>query len=719
MKRQIKFNKIIKISILISILFFPCYKTASAGTFNMPPYVLGLQSGLKGWWTFDGADVVQNVADRSGNGNHGYYTLYNNGNAVATSSLQVMGKVGQALKFNGVDQCIDAGAGSSINITGAITVSAWVLIKDTLAQRVIASKSGLGGAGANQQYALYESSSNRFAFAVTNSTTISLSSITASATIANNVWVHIVGTYDGIDTTRMYLNGVQVDSDTSAGYGTLQDSGKNLEIGGTNGSKRCNGAFFSGQIDDVRIYNRALSADEILQLYNMGSGNRSNTSSSPGSLSSGLIQWWTFDGKDTISSFNNSISGGLALTNFLGNESVSSVDIGVIGRGLKCLGGAGRVYTGASTLAIPSSVSISFWMRFDKSFQKTIDGLFGWGGIGARFGGVANSKLNFYVDGGSGGSATTASTITDNKWHHILLTSSSNAQVLYLDGAQTGTASETLDSSTSGISICNPSGGSTGFNGLMDDVRIYNRVLSASEALQLYNMGAGNHMNVSSSEGNLSSGLVGWWTMDGKDMAWTSATAGTITDKSTTGNIATLSNMKNNTDVVPGVIGQGIVTGNNKTITVTANNAINPSTITMAFWLYLKGCPKDNNNSFWRSGSSNYNRLRLSACVSGKYTIQWINSNATNNTNVLYTLYPSTWYHFTFVGDSSGLKVYENGTLNASEGTATAYEAIPPVVANYTLGMGSGYPYAILDDYRIYNRALTSDEIKQLYNMGR
>src|SRR3989338_7167084 len=57
---------------------------------------------------------------------------------------------------------------------------------------------------------------------------------------------------------------------------------------------------------------------------------------------------------------------------------------------------------------------------------------------------------------------------------------------------------------------------------------------------------------------SMNTGLVGWWTMDGKDTVWTSATAATTLDKSGQGNTGTLTNMAQATSPTIGKIGQGL-----------------------------------------------------------------------------------------------------------------------------------------------------------------
>jgi hypothetical protein len=80
--------------------------------------------------------------------------------------------------------------------------------------------------------------------------------MTTPAALALNVWTHIAVTYDGA-TLRLYRNGAQIGS--RAQTGNIAVGNQPLRIGGNNVS----GEFFNGLIDEVRVYNRALSAAEI------------------------------------------------------------------------------------------------------------------------------------------------------------------------------------------------------------------------------------------------------------------------------------------------------------------------------------------------------------------------------------------------------------------------------------------------------------------------
>ncbi|HZM27048.1 MAG TPA: LamG domain-containing protein, partial [Gemmatimonadales bacterium] len=88
-----------------------------------------------------------------------------------------------------------------------------------------------------------------------------------TAAVPLNAWTHLAATHDGT-TLRLYVNGVQVGSRAVAG--ALLTSTGALRIGGNS----IWGEFFQGRIDEVRVYNRALSPSEILTDMNtrVGSG---------------------------------------------------------------------------------------------------------------------------------------------------------------------------------------------------------------------------------------------------------------------------------------------------------------------------------------------------------------------------------------------------------------------------------------------------------------
>jgi hypothetical protein len=207
----------------------------------------GSSSGLVvGLWHFD-----DDALDSSGNGNNG--TLKPTG----SGPTWVNGKFGKALSFDGVDDYVDCG--TNINITTAITIEAWVKPsaflttpdRSTIATKALAYYFQVDGSGYLQVYqygtspAGYHSSTNP---------------------ISLDVWQHVAYTYDGSN-VKMFINGV-LDT-TIPVTGIINASTMHLGIG-MNLNAIGNPYFgyyrqFQGEIDEVRIWNIALTANQIQQ----------------------------------------------------------------------------------------------------------------------------------------------------------------------------------------------------------------------------------------------------------------------------------------------------------------------------------------------------------------------------------------------------------------------------------------------------------------------
>jgi type II secretory pathway pseudopilin PulG len=193
------------------------------------------------------------VVDSSGTGNNGAVSggvIYNQ-----------TGKFNNALQFNGTNGYISVPNSPTLNPTSAITVSAWVKWN-------ITPTSGNGWAtivnkNSDSQYRLQHNSNNtRFEFAIVTSGVGGVGRYITSTTVPQiGRWYYLVGTYDGT-TVRLYVNGVQ--ESTVGLTGTINTSTAPLYI------SNHPGRFFNGLIDEVSIYNRALSASEINDNYLRG-----------------------------------------------------------------------------------------------------------------------------------------------------------------------------------------------------------------------------------------------------------------------------------------------------------------------------------------------------------------------------------------------------------------------------------------------------------------
>jgi hypothetical protein len=190
-------------------------------------------------------------------------------NGAIRQAIRVAGKIGKALSFDGVNDWVTVTdiTASPLDLTTAMTVEAWVNPTDMAGwETVVMKERGAFGTGL-LSYALYahDGAPEAGGFAgpagylrmnPTFTTTDQGVRQASHTPIALNTWTHLATTYDGAN-MRLYINGVL--AATNPVTGTIAVSNSPLRIGGNNVS----GEFFSGMIDEVRVYNRALSPAEI------------------------------------------------------------------------------------------------------------------------------------------------------------------------------------------------------------------------------------------------------------------------------------------------------------------------------------------------------------------------------------------------------------------------------------------------------------------------
>lgn len=218
---------------------------------------------LIGWWKFD--ETSGNTAvDSSGSGNTGITQNMNDAD-------WVNGKIGNALDLDGSNDYIDVGTGDAYagpDMT-AITISVWINIPaDVTSDAMIFDKFW---DGSDESYTLYiqNNTPDRLIWRLRTNVPNTANAF-GTSTISTNTWHHVVGTWDSQSGSLiLYLNGsVEGTSSLSGSY--VNENTSSVWIGsaqyGGSGNRR-----FPGMIDDVRIYNRALTPDEINALYSAGS----------------------------------------------------------------------------------------------------------------------------------------------------------------------------------------------------------------------------------------------------------------------------------------------------------------------------------------------------------------------------------------------------------------------------------------------------------------
>lgn len=195
----------------------------SEGKRETPPPSAPKVAGLVAAYPFDEGTGTR-VGDVSGHGNHG----------VTSGTAWVSGKHGQALAFDGVDDWVAVADANSLDLTTGMTLEAWVKPAERQGWQAVVIKE----ADSTAAYALYANGSEG-----------------PATPLPLNKWTHLAASYDASRLT-LYVDGIV--SLSVPGNGPLRPSAAPLRIGGS-----IWGEWFAGAIDEVRVYNRALSAAEI------------------------------------------------------------------------------------------------------------------------------------------------------------------------------------------------------------------------------------------------------------------------------------------------------------------------------------------------------------------------------------------------------------------------------------------------------------------------
>jgi hypothetical protein len=180
------------------------------------------------------------VNDVSGNGNNG---------TISGATWTAAGKYGNALSFNGFNSRVTVPDSAALHVTTGMTLEAWVYPTATSsAWRDVIEKG-------NDNYYLMATAQVAGGLPATSGTWAE-PPLCGTSILLVNIWSHLASTYDGV-TLRLYVNGAQVA--TKSVSGSIRVTADAL----TFGSDPFYGQYLSGRIDDIRIYNRSLTAAEI------------------------------------------------------------------------------------------------------------------------------------------------------------------------------------------------------------------------------------------------------------------------------------------------------------------------------------------------------------------------------------------------------------------------------------------------------------------------
>lgn len=469
---------------LVLLLVFTLVGNAAAQQTCTPP-----PPGLVSWWP--------------GNGNANDIADSNNGTLQGGVSFGA-GKVGQGFNFNGTNGVVAVPDTPTLDITGDITIDAWinpaVIAGD---QRVIASKRSFNNNDANIIFFLEQNGSLAFASKFGGGPFAQVNSVT---TIPLNQFTHVAVTIQET-TLSFYING-QLDQTFSYPFTRPANDGRFtiglLEVDPISFPPTGQFAPFNGVIDELEVFSHALTASEILAIFTAESAGKCiNCVPVP----SGLVSWWPGDDNaNDIADANNGTPQGHA-----------TFAAGLVGQAFSFDGNGDFIsIPDSASLDITQAIALDAWIKAN-SFELPPGPDTGDANIyviskdtdtGRNYGiGVTDVDLPptsgcgpggahaFMIAFTSGGIALACGStpLSTGVFHHLAGTydSSTGEAKIYVNGVLDGMASvtpgSTINSGPADVQIGARQypGFRAFFNGVIDEVQIFNRALSAGEVQEI------------------------------------------------------------------------------------------------------------------------------------------------------------------------------------------------------------------------------------------
>jgi len=419
-------------------------------------------------WGISNTD--RSIVDLSNNNNNGLF-----GNAtVANMPLYDFYNKG-TLKFDGTNDYA-SGFGSSIVPTSTVqyTVSMWVY----------RTRNNVGYEELLSQWTS-ANSGNSFFFGFNNSNvrfTDNWSDVVVSGAGNTNIWMNLVGVYT-VSNAFIYLNGVLV---ATRGSG-FSYTGTGPLILGRQGELASE--YFGGNISNVLIYNKALSATEVAQNYEAQKSKFANTIVQQGlvlNLDVGNIYSYAGAGTVWYDVSGNSYNGTLIGSPVYTSDNNGGIIFDSVAKYVT-LPASGLAF-GTGQFAIEawvfSTAAVSYNHVYSSQSSNNVGfiSLYYQNGYGFSVADLGNSAVR---------TATTHQTVvSQNTWYHVVgIRNASNQYIVYVNGVESttnSTSSYPLTATAPQIAS-NPASNTERFTGTIASFRLYNTSLSAAQVLQNYN----------------------------------------------------------------------------------------------------------------------------------------------------------------------------------------------------------------------------------------
>ena len=522
----------------------------------------GQETGAIASWKFDETRGMT-VTDSSGNGNDG----------TINGATWTTGKIGSALSFDGVTNYVNIGNPASLQITGAISMEGWVKLNDLSENSALFGKGhGMGSAKNYGYFLTYYASRNQLVFDTYSPTTRDALSVRYAINDKN--WHHIAVTWDGTTSTngkKLYIDRALLAQKTSS-ISSMGNPSYDFRIGIDSSSYSPRPA--DAIIDEVKVYNRAISASEVFAEYYTGldstppelsSGNPSgtlitgttqttitlstdesstckysttpnmaynsipNTFTTTGSTSHSTLVTGLMDGQtynyyvrcqdtalnantdDFLISFSiksassqNAIiahwkfdeTTGIIASDISGNNNAGTINgaswtQGINDNALSFDGVNDYISIPQKTYELNSGTTFEFWLKLNDTTKNSfIMGDTSTSYYKYIYFSPSGSPDKIFIETNTNGDVCYGylknPIVADTNWHHFTLVMQNYICQFYEDG-QAMSMVDAIVTDDITLSLIGKGGSDNNWNGIMDEIKIYNYALSASEVLENYN----------------------------------------------------------------------------------------------------------------------------------------------------------------------------------------------------------------------------------------
>jgi len=637
---------------------------------NPQSSITNLSDGLVGYWKMD--ESSGNAVDSSGNGNIGTWN--------GTGSHYSAGKFGNGGEFNGSDDYVAIGEVISSDDFDAYTISVWA----NSSGYVNSVNAVVRDSGGTWLYITHNSNDKwQFRYWDSESTSHNLYS---NNTITEGEWCHIIITNDG-SSQYMYIDGVQVDSENASGF---QANNFGLTISSSSGP-------FNGFIDEVRIYNRALTAREVKALYEWAPG---------------PVGHWKMDEK---------VSGnGQTLYDISGNENNGTTYYGANATGMDCtkLGkyGGGCEFDGVDdyvdcgnneSLRPTGSFTLEAWIYLKGYTSKgsVYNTALGRGDIfsGDDGYGFGYNSTNVLLFAKKDIRLSSGVNIKD-KWVFAVgvYDSSEGKAKIYINGEFKNQVNATALGVGTGLFNISKTG-SRAFNGTIDDVRIYNYARTQKQILE--DMVAGPPTSKTSEGGAV------------LHLKFDEGYGASAKDSSGQGNNGTITGADWTNE---GKFNKALsFNGTSDYVQMSDSGSLDIDDGDLSLSVWIKPSSVSGERGIIGIGSSYHQKVFLE--VKDGSLDSTLNANWDSRLTA-GTIQNDMWHHVVGVVkkiDSSNSTVILY--VNSEEVGRSDIGEILDSTGDMRIGFrgGSYFFSGLIDEVKIYNYALTEEEIKQEYNQGK